>query len=449
MHTAHGNDVRLRTNGRPMDVHDARRGMDIHHNLAGGRRVMMERSDHSRLYYERGRAGYISHPYMYGGHEFARRTYYWHGRAYDRFYRPYGYRGIDLEVYAPVRFYSVGFYGWAYQPWGAPVRYGWGWGGSPWYGYYGGYFSPYSVYAGPNLWLTDYLISQSLQAQYEAELANGPPPPPLVGYAPLTPEVKDQISQEVQRQIALENSEAQQNAQQQQPDPASSGIARMLSDGQSHVFVAGKEVDVVDAGGQECAVTDGDVLKLNNPPGPSDSTASLTVLATKGGSDCRRSAVVQVAFDDLQDMQNHMRETVDQGLQELQEKQGKSGLPPAPPSAMVAPVTAQVAQNAPPPDPAGATELNQQAAQADQSEKEVLADAAGGQGPSANAPIAPPPPPPPAASSSVSIDKGQTIDQVQGALGTPTRVVKLGTKTIYFYTDMKVTFLNGKVTDIQ
>jgi hypothetical protein len=30
---------------------------------------------------------------------------------------------------------------------------------------------------------------------------------------------------------------------------------------------------------------------------------------------------------DLQEMQNHMRETIDQGLQDLQAKQGKGGLP--------------------------------------------------------------------------------------------------------------------------
>ena len=56
--------------------------MDIHHNLVGGgRRVSVERADHSHLVYERGRAGYIGHPYLYHGHEFARRAYYFNGRA--------------------------------------------------------------------------------------------------------------------------------------------------------------------------------------------------------------------------------------------------------------------------------------------------------------------------------------------------------------------------------
>ena len=96
-----GSAVRTRPNGRVSDIHDARRGMDVHHGLAGGRRVSMERADHSRVYAERGRRGFVQRPYGYHGHDFARRSYYYHGRAYDRYYRGYGYRGVYLNVYAP------------------------------------------------------------------------------------------------------------------------------------------------------------------------------------------------------------------------------------------------------------------------------------------------------------------------------------------------------------
>jgi len=51
---------------------------------------------------------------------------------------------------------------------------------------------------------------------------------PLTGASGLTPQVKDMISAEVQRQVALENAEAQTVAQHADPDPASSGIQRML-----------------------------------------------------------------------------------------------------------------------------------------------------------------------------------------------------------------------------
>lgn len=48
-----------------------------------------------------------------------------------------------------------------------------------------------------------------------------------------------------------------------------------------------------------------------------------------------------------------------------------------------------------------------------------------------------------------TIQMGMTPDQVQGALGAPTKVVNLGAKQIYVYKDLKVTFFNGRVVDVQ
>jgi len=44
---------------------------------------------------------------------------------------------------------------------------------------------------------------------------------------------------------------------------------------------------------------------------------------------------------------------------------------------------------------------------------------------------------------------GMTPDQVEAALGKPDKKVTLSTKQIYIYKDMKVTFVNGKVSDVQ
>jgi hypothetical protein len=49
----------------------------------------------------------------------------------------------------------------------------------------------------------------------------------------------------------------------------------------------------------------------------------------------------------------------------------------------------------------------------------------------------------------VSIEKGMTTDQVEAAMGKPEKKVTLGTKQIYYYKDMKVIFLSGKVSDVQ
>ncbi len=48
-----------------------------------------------------------------------------------------------------------------------------------------------------------------------------------------------------------------------------------------------------------------------------------------------------------------------------------------------------------------------------------------------------------------TIEKGQSTDQVQAALGKPDKIVNLGSKQIYVYKDLKVTFVNGKVSDVQ
>jgi hypothetical protein len=65
---------------------------------------------------------------------------------------------------------------------------------------------------------------------------------------------------------------------------------------------------------------------------------------------------------------------------------------------------------------------------------------------------APPPPieaPPPPPADPANIKEGQTPDEVVAALGQPTKKAKIGTKEIYYYKDLKVVFLNGKVKDVQ
>jgi len=58
------------------------------------------------------------------------------------------------------------------------------------------------------------------------------------------------------------------------------------------------------------------------------------------------------------------------------------------------------------------------------------------------------PPPPPADAPPPTIALGQTKAQVTAAFGQPTREAKLGAKEIFYYKDMKVTFTNGKVSNV-
>lgn len=362
-----GRTIVTRPGGHVATYSNPARGASFHNNMNGGYHGAVFHPDHSGVYFAHGRAGYYQRPYGWHGHDFGRRSYYWHGHPYYGYYHGWGWRGGYYNVYAPGFFFGAGFYGWAYNPWYHPIGWGWGWGGNPWYGYYGGWWNPYPTYAAPAFWLTDYIISQNLQAAYAAHQEGGEQAAAGGGGAVLSPEVKDEIAEEVRAQIALENAEAQQTAQGQAIDPGSSGIGRLMTDGKHHIFVAASALDVVDAGsGQECAISDGDVLQLAQSPGPDATSANLVVLASKGGNECGKASTVTVNFSDLQEMQNSMRMNLDNGLKELQAKQGTGGIPPAPPSAKAAPTEAPYAAVAPPPEPGDEQQIQQQEQQTQQ-----------------------------------------------------------------------------------
>jgi hypothetical protein len=463
MHAANGAAVRTRADGSRSDVHDPKRGMDIHHGLSGNRRVAVERGDHSRIVSERGGRGYVQHPYMYHGHEFGHRTYYAHGRAYDRFYGRYGYRGHYYDVYAPRAYYPYGFYGYAYAPWAAPVPYAWA--PAPWVAPYGFYYAPYPVYPAPAFWLADFVFAASLAAAYEAghnagaEGAYVAPDatqyPALAKFSAsigellvssaeaaaaspaLSPDVKQQVSDEIKQLVQQEGDESKTNGQNQDADAGADSVMKLLGDNRPHVFVAGSDLDVVSTSGSECAISQGDVLRVASLPAGDAESVSAAVLASKGNKECAANSTVTIALSDLQDMHNHMRESVDDGLGELQKKQGTGGLPAAPAGAAAPPVPAAFAKDAPPPEANVGTEVAQQAKEADAAEQDVAQEVAA-------APAAAP-----AAGGQVNISIGQSLDSVTAALGSPVRIIDLGAKKIYTYKDMKVIFMNGKVSDVQ
>ncbi len=84
----------------------------------------------------------------------------------------------------------------------------------------------------------------------------------------------------------------------------------------------------------------------------------------------------------------------------------------------------------------------QAAAGGDAAQQPAAADAPAAAPAEAAAPAAPPAPP-------ATVEIGQTPDQVTAILGQPDKILNLGTKQIYVYKDLKVTFMKGKVTDAQ
>jgi len=280
-------------------------------------------------------------------------------------------------------------------------------------------------------------LAASLQDAYQERLdaANGAPPiyDPS-GQVAVSPQVKNAIAQEVRWQLDQESRESQtQNVQ-----PVANAAPPVFADGSAHVFVASSSL-IVSAGGQECGLTNGDVLQLNSAPSPDPTYANVKVLASKG-QDCAAGQILPVQLADLQEMQNHMRETIDQGLGELKAKQGQQNLPQID-SAISAEAPAPYVSELPAPEPDAQDQL-QGSAQETASQEAAILQQAGTAAPM------PPSPAPQVDPSTVS--EGQTIDQVEAILGGKLVLkASVGNKKIYYYKDMKITFVDGKVTDIQ
>ena len=190
-------------------------------------------------------------------------------------------------------------------------------------------------------------------------------------------------------------------------------------------------LDVQSAAG-ECALTEGDVLQMTAPAAPNSAMADLAVMASKG-QDCRKGTVVSVAVADLQDMQNHMRETLDQGLADLPVRQGKDGLPSLPTGARLPRCSQPMLPPRRRPIPTSPAKSPSRPNRPTRPRTMCCAGAVrtrrGG--------------------APTSVTLGMTIDQVVGILGQPQASADLGQKKIYTYGSMKVIFMDGKVYDVQ
>ncbi len=373
--------------------------MRIQHNLHGGRMIVSERHGVRIVTMGAGR-GYVQHAYLTrGGHSYYSRTYYDHGVYRVGIYRGYYYGGHHYYGYYPGYRYHPAFYGWAYRPWGAPVYWGsgiggWGWVGAPWFGFYGGYFTPYPVYPSAAFWLTDYLIAANLQAAYaaraeaqadeaagydqgQASYGDGGGSAANSSPVTLTPEVKQAIAEEVKAQLAAEQrqssggqSSSSSDGQTQGPAPAAGEVPPAL-DPARRTFVVASDITVT-SDGQECELTAGDVItRLTDTP-DADQNVTASVSASKK-TDCAAGKQVAVSVEELQDMRNHFEEQLNNGMKALAEKQGTGGLPKAPDTATTASDVPP-----PPPDTAAAKDLTDQEAAADQTEMQVKQEAVGG-----------------------------------------------------------------------
>jgi hypothetical protein len=345
-----GNIVRTGPDGAVMDVRNPRNNMSIHHAPDGSRQITVDRPDGSRIFAASHGASYVQHPYQFQKSTFDSRTYYQGGKITQQFYRRYTYGGTTLDAYVPQRFYDPRIYQWALNSnFREPMIPSWNFVATPtpWFNYYKSYFTPQPYYTNALTWLTDYLIANSLVAAWNAHgpasstplapapafvAANSPTPPASAqsaaagnaqapaapaasAAAEVTPETKQKVTEEVSRQISEESAESRENAQHKEPQPGTVGIVAELSRrGEEHVFVVASDLDLVDDQARRCTMSEGDVVQAISGPDPATASAQAKVLASKGQGECERAAQVTIALTDLQDMQNHMRETIDQGL---------------------------------------------------------------------------------------------------------------------------------------
>lgn len=385
--------------------------MRIDHGFGGGRTVVSEHNG-VRVVNTGRNSGYVQRSYMtVGGHSYYSRTYYSQGSYHTAVYRSYYWQGHAYYGFHAGFWYHPGFYAWGYRPWGAPVYWGvglWGWGGAPWWGFYGGWFTPYPYYAAPAYWLTDYLIAAELQSAYAArqeaaaDAATASYGDSGGGYAPsasasstvtLSPEVKEAIADEVKAQLAAQAAQAAQGSASGDVSasanaPAQSGgvdaqaspaTASAPANGAEEIppaldparrtFVVDSDLSVT-ANGQECGLTGGDVLtRLTDTP-DADNMVSASVSASKK-SDCAAGLTVSVKVDDLQEMQNHFDEQLNNGMKELAKKQGTDGMPKAPDTGIV-----ESDIPAPKPDTTAEKTLQDQQQAADQTETQIKQEAA-------------------------------------------------------------------------
>ena len=299
----------------------------IDHGLHGDRRIVTE-GNGRRIVTVGPHTGYSQRSYTNrGGHDYVQRTYFVGGKHYAYAYRTYSYRGAHYYAYAPAHYYRPAYYRWAYNPWPAPVYYRWGWDAQPWYGYYGYYFSPYPAYPTASMWLTDFIIGESLRVAFESHPSGrvAPGGAPVALEEQLDPDVKEAIANEVRQQI-----EAEQVASANLEPPAwGAEQAPPALAANSRIFVVASPLDTTMSTGEPCSLTPGDVLLRANARAGEDNNVDVIVASSKK-DDCYAGSTVSIDLGDLQEMHNHLRQLLDTGLRTLADNSGRDGLPAAP-----------------------------------------------------------------------------------------------------------------------
>lgn len=351
--SANGKSASFDSKGKVSSIHTS--NMDIRRGAHGERTILSHRADNTTVVATGRHSGYVERTVTQNNQTYIQRTVITNNGFFTNTYVAYGFSGVALNHYVSPVFYAPAFYGWAFYPWVSPIAYTWGWLGAPWYVGPNPYFMAYGAYPSASFWLTDYFLGQTLAAAYnerrdaiadnaydiddsdisaDASFSDDAEDADKLRASvttPITSEIKAAIAEEVKEQIEAENSAATH------PEKAASyGELPSALGNTNHVFVVANSLDVTTVDQQSCRLQAGDILRLIVPPSDGSPLAQLRVASSKK-MDCPAGVQVTVSLQDLQDMQNNLREQVVMGLGTLQKNQGKGGLPAAPPEALSAP----------------------------------------------------------------------------------------------------------------
>jgi len=307
--------------------------------------------------------GYLSRTFVGGGHVlythvYQRHVWYQFGRA------------LTYETFVPAVRYPAIYYGWALAAWPRPVTYAWSWQAQPWYPMYGVLFTPYPVYTSPDLWMTDYILAQSMQMAYQAHTAAPPQESSVQGAlaapalessvaapavqpgdatpaaqpsdAPPAPQARDTPSAPVGTPPAITPQiKAQLNAQikvQLQEQQAAAATPVTLTTQSTppalrptHVFFQVVQPLEVPSGTGEryCSLSPNDYIKRTGGMSNEDWMIPV-VVELSGPSDCPAGLQTRIGLNDLNAMENEQEAQVMQAMQAASKSMGPNGPPSGP-----------------------------------------------------------------------------------------------------------------------
>lgn len=309
------------------------------------------------------RPGFVSRTFVSGGHVL-------YAHVYQRHLWQWSGRTFAYEAFVPAVRYPGAYYAWALGAWRRPLAYTWGWQVQPWYPTYGALFTPYPVYTSPDLWMTDYIIAQSMQTAYQAQTAAAAAPVPApqqapvapaspssvappaaapgdpmpaapprdetmpqpsstpIGPVPLPPAVTPQVKAQLDAEIKVQLQEQQAAAATPLTLTTQSTPPALRP---NHVFFQVAQPLKVPVGDADryCSLSANDYIRRTGGMSNDDWTIPV-VVELSGSSDCPQGLQTRISLNDLNTMENEQEAQVMEAMQMASKSLGANGPPSGP-----------------------------------------------------------------------------------------------------------------------